>query len=249
MVSNFIRHGLNAVVTGGARRLGAAVALGLAEKGVNVALHYNTSIDDVTQLAADITAKGVKCHPIKGDLSQELTAGALFDKAHDLFGPIDILINNASIFPEDTLADIDANSLHTNVDINALAPLVLGRCLASQKRPGVIINFLDTMIRDYDRKHASYHLSKRMLYSITRMQAIEYAPLLRVNGIAPGLVLPPEDKDESYLERLAHSNPLQSYGGPKGVVDAVLFLLDAVFITGQVIYIDGGRHLKGCMYD
>ncbi len=249
MLNNYIRPGINALVTGGARRLGAAVALSLADKGVNVTLHYNTSYEDVESLAAEITEKGVECISIKGDLSQASTVQSLYDHAREALGPIDILINNASIFPEDILAEVDTQSLHTNVDINALAPLILSRCLASENRPGVIINFLDTMIRDYDRRHVSYHLSKRMLYSITRMQAMEYAPLLRVNGIAPGLVLPPEGKDASYLERLAHTNPLQSYGEPKGVVDAVLFLLDAVFVTGQVIYIDGGRHLKGCMYD
>ncbi len=107
---------------------------------------------------------------------------------------------------------------------------------------------LDSRAFDHDPQHFAYHLSKRTLFAVTRIMAMELAPKVRVNAIAPGLVLPPAGKDESYLARLAHTNPLQSYGGPQDVVDALLFLLRSRFITGQVLYIDGGRHLKGAFY-
>ena len=135
-----------------------------------------------------------------------------------------------------------------NVNVNALAPFLLSRAFAAQQREGCIINFLDTRIMDYDKTHVSYHLSKRMLFSITRMMALEFAPKVRVNAIAPGLILPPEGKDETYLQDLAPSNPLQTYGGPGDIVEAVLFLLRGRYITGQVVYVDGGRHMLGGVY-
>ncbi len=113
----------------------------------------------------------------------------------------------------------------------------------------MVVNFLDTMIRDYDKKHVPYHVSKKVLQDLTRMMAVEYAPKLRVNAVAPGLVLPPLGKDESYLERLKHTNPLQSYGSGEQIAHAVVFLLTNEFITGQCIYVDGGRNLRGAMYE
>ena len=121
--------------------------------------------------------------------------------------------------------------------------------MAEKGQSGVVVNLLDTMVRDYDRKHVSYHLSKKALHDLTRMMAVEYGPRLRVNGVAPGLVLPPEGKDIAYLEGLKHSNALERIGCPEQIAHAVVFLLTNEFITGQTIYIDGGRHLRGSMYE
>jgi hypothetical protein len=107
---------------------------------------------------------------------------------------------------------------------------------------------LDTRAFDHDPRHFAYHLSKRTLFSLTRIMAAEFAPKIQVNAIASGLILPPEGKDESYLASLAHTNPMQRYGGPRDITEAVLFLLRSTFITGQVIHVDGGRHLKGAFY-
>ncbi len=101
----------------------------------------------------------------------------------------------------------------------------------------------------YDKEHASYHISKRVLVTLTRMLALELAPKIAVNAIAPGLILPPVGEDETYLRRWAHANPLNRWGEPKDIVDAMLFLLGSRFITGQILYIDGGYHMKGHMYD
>ena len=101
---------------------------------------------------------------------------------------------------------------------------------------------------DYDRAHAAYHLSKRMLFTLTRMMALEFAPQIRVNAVAPGLILPPPGQDASFLERMASTNPLGRHGDASDVADAVLFLTGAGFVTGQVIYVDGGRHMKGAVY-
>jgi NAD(P)-dependent dehydrogenase (short-subunit alcohol dehydrogenase family) len=120
---------------------------------------------------------------------------------------------------------------------------VLSREFARLAGRGKIVNLLDTKIIGYDRAHVAYILSKHMLSVLTRMCALEFAPGITVNGVAPGLILPPLGKDENYLEQLARSVPLKRHGGPEDVAKAVVYLLTSDFVTGQVIFVDGGRHL------
>jgi hypothetical protein len=192
--------------------------------------------------------KGVKAWTAQAGLNDPAQARALFDEATRLSGGIDFVVNSASVFPESTLAHFTSDELHHVINVNALAPLMLGRALKESNRPGAIVNLLDCMIADFDRKHVAYHLSKRMLYSLTRMMAVEFAPAVRANGVAPGLVLPPAGKGEEYLASLASTNPLNRYGSAEDVAAAVLFLLKSDFVTGQVIFVDGGRNLRGNMY-
>ncbi|MBP8132329.1 MAG: SDR family oxidoreductase [Candidatus Hydrogenedentes bacterium] len=242
-------HGKTALVTGGARRLGAATSLALAEAGAHIVLHYGASGREAAQIAAQVSGHGVRCALVQADLAQPDNVAGLFQRAVDAAGPVDFLINSAAIFPEAALEACTTGKLAENIQINAVAPLRLSLDFAAQGREGCIVNFLDTMVADYDRKHVPYHLSKRMLYTLTRILALECAPKVRVNAVAPGLILPPEGKDEHYLAALAHSNPLQRYGNPRAVTEAVLFLLRSAFVTGQVIFLDGGRHLRGRVYD
>lgn len=241
--------GKTALITGAAMRIGRALALALADRGANVVVHYNRSEEAAAALCEDLRRLGVSAWMVEGDLADSAVVGSLFQRALDRVGPIDILINNASIFEKDTLWESTEQSLHRNFQIHSLAPLALARDFARQARGGHIVNLLDTRVTVYDRKHVSYHLSKRMLLTLTRMLAIELAPAIAVNAVAPGLILPPAGEDESYLEKLAHCNPLHRYGDPTDVTEAVLFLLGSRFVTGQVIYVDGGYHMKGHMYD
>lgn len=241
-------EGKTALVTGAAKRIGEAIARALADHGANVVIHYGTSRSEATDLAAALHRKGVKAWTAQAALDDPAQARALFDEAARLSGGVDFVINSASVFPESTLLDFTPDELNHVLNINAIAPLLLGRALKESQRPGAIVNLLDCMIADYDRKHAAYHLSKRMLHSLTRMMAVEFAPAVRANGVAPGLVLPPVGKDEQYLASLASTNPLNRYGTAEDVAAAVLFLLQSDFITGQVIYVDGGRNLRGGMY-
>lgn len=240
--------GKTALVTGAAKRMGAAVSLALAKAGVNVVIHYRNSREAAESVAKEARAGGVQAWPIAADLAAPHEAEALFDRVLRTAGPIAFLINNASIFPEQRFLEFTAEELHASINVNALAPLLLARCFAAQGREGAIVNFLDSRIADYDRQHVPYHLSKRMLFSLTRMMALEFAPRIRVNAVAPGLVLPPEGKDISYLEALKDTDPLRSYGSTADVCEAVLFLLRSGFVTGQVIFVDGGRHLQGSVY-
>lgn len=241
--------GKTALVTGAAKRLGRAIALALAQQGADIVVHYNQSEEAAQALCAELKSMGTSAWKLQADLSDADQAQALFQAAATRAGPMDILVNNASIFDRETLWETTGPSLWRNLQIHSLAPLTLARALAEQHRPAQIVNLLDTRVTAYDREHASYHISKRVLLTLTRMLALELAPTVTVNAVAPGLILPPAGQDESYLEKLAHCNPLNRYGNPRDVADAVLFLLHGRFITGQVIYVDGGYHMKGHLYD
>ncbi len=237
-----------ALVTGAARRLGRAAAIALAGKGADLVLHYHESADAAAATVEQARALGVRAWIVRADLSNPDGAARLFDDAVAAAGQIDFLVNNASIFPADRLDGTTWEILAENIKVNAWAPMVLTRAFAAQDHEGAVVNLLDARVHDYDSEHLSYHLGKRMLHALTRIAALEYAPKIRVNAVAPGLILPPEGKDDAYLQALAHTNPLQRIGCEEYVTDAILFLLQSPFITGQTIYVDGGRHMKGNVY-
>ncbi|MFO7936066.1 MAG: SDR family oxidoreductase [Kiritimatiellia bacterium] len=241
--------GKTALVTGSAARIGRSIAVKLAEEGADVIVHCNHSLKEAGETAGMIRNKGCRSAVIRFDLSRIEEVASFFSEAREAAGGnIDILINNASIFEKGHPDTLTADEFYRNMNIHALAPLQLCQCLASQKTGGDIINMLDTRILECDNEHAAYHLSKRTLFSLTRMLAKEFAPEIRVNGIAPGLVLPPPGRDDSYLRERAHRLPLNRHGTAADVSDAVTYLLKSSFVTGQVIYIDGGKHLRGNSY-
>ena len=239
-----------ALVTGAAKRIGRAVALALAEAGADVVVHYRGSRGEAEATASLIRQAGRRAWCVQADLADGDQAAALLARAAEAAsGPVDILVNSASAFTADTVMDFTPQSLLASVQLHAMAPLVLARAFATQRIPaGDIVNFLDSRMEDYDRRHVSYHLGKRMLWAITRMLAMELAPAIKVNAVAPGLILPPEGRDEQYLAGLAHTNPLNRVGSVGSVAAAVRMLVESDFITGQVIYIDGGRHMRGNFY-
>ena len=240
--------GKTALVTGAAKRLGRDLALALAAEGARVVVHYNTSASEAEDTARQLRAKDTQAWTLQADLSDARQVEVLFPRAVEMAGPMDILVNNASIFPKSRLETLTPEELHESLGINTLAPLVLSRAFAAQRREGSILHLLDARMMDHDAGHAAYHLSKRMLFTLMRMMALEFAPLVRVNAVAPGLVLPPPGETEEYLKRLEHTNPLQTHGDSADVTEAALYLLRSRFVTGQVIFVDGGRHMKGSMY-
>jgi NAD(P)-dependent dehydrogenase (short-subunit alcohol dehydrogenase family) len=236
-----------ALVTGGARRLGRAIARLLAEQGASVVLHYRSSRQAAQHTADELAARGAEVELLQADLAEPLAARELVARAAALRGPIDILVNSASVFFEDGFADVDRATLDETLQVNALAPLELCRGLARSERAdrgrGQVVNLLDTRVTGYDPVHFSYGLSKHLLHTLTRQLALELAPGIRVNAVAPGLVLPPPGKDRRYLQARAPTVPLQTAGDAPDVVRAVRFLLESPFVTGQVIFVDGGAHL------
>lgn len=232
-----------ALVTGAARRLGRAVTRALSGRGAGVVIHYGGSRAEAEALAEELRGKQQEAWTVQADLADPEQAESLAARAIEAAGRLDILVNNASIFEPDTLAKVRFEEVMKNAAVNAWAPFVLSRSFAERVERGGIVNFLDTRILGGDERHVSYILSKHLLAVLTRMTALAFAPKVRVNAVAPGLILPPPGEDESYLERLAERVPLKRHGGERDIVEAVLYLVQAEFVTGQVLFVDGGRHV------
>jgi pteridine reductase len=233
-----------ALITGASRRIGRAIAIALAEEGVHVVAHDRRQVEHETlKVCEEVKDCGAKSWNVMADLEKPEEYEALVADALKAAGSLDLLINNASLFLPNTLMDMGFGDVTRHMQVNAWAPLVLSREFSRLAGRGKIINILDTRINGYDFAHTAYILSKHMLLMLTKMCAVEFAPNITVNGVAPGLILPPEGKDEHYLDQLAQTVPLKQHGGPKDISDAILYLLKSDFVTGQIIYVDGGRHL------
>jgi NAD(P)-dependent dehydrogenase (short-subunit alcohol dehydrogenase family) len=252
--------GRTALITGAAKRVGRSIAHALAGEGANIIVHYNTSASQAETLVAELQDRGVKAWALQAPLDDPTQIKRLWDQALGCVPQehISLLVNNASIFPSDTLGSLDLQSLEENLRVNALAPLRLIRLFAEQGRGGragqgrresrCVVNLLDSRIGGFMKKHVSYALSKRVLFSLTRMLALELAPDVRVNAVAPGMILPPEGQSGEELERLAARAPLARWGVPEDVASAVVFLMRNDYLTGQVIYTDGGAFMKEDLY-
>ncbi len=236
--------GKTALITGASKRIGRALAIALAEEGVNIVAHDRKSLESETvKVCGEVSDCGAKSWNVSADLEKPEEYETLVARSIRAAGSLDILVNNASIFLPNTVMDVGFGDVTRHMQINAWTPFVLSREFARLVGRGKIINLLDTNISGHDHAHVAYILSKQMLASLTRICALEFAPGIAVNGVAPGLILPPNDKDETYLENLSKAVPLKRHGGPEDVSEAALYLLKSDFVTGQVIYVDGGRHL------
>ncbi len=241
-------RGKTVLVTGAAKRIGKAVALALADAGSNVVIHYNRSERESEDTADHVRRHGVSAWTVRANLSDSSETASLVDNVLDMTGAIDCLVNSASVFPESTVDSIGASSLADVVGVNALAPLVLSRAFARRAGTGAIVNILDNRIDRIDTVHAEYQLSKGMLHTLTLMTAVEFAPRIRVNAVAPGLILPPPGHDAAYLGNLTGRTLLGRHGSPDDIAGAVLYLLTAPFVTGQILVVDGGENLKRAAY-
>ncbi len=239
----FNLKGKTALITGAARRIGRSLALELARQGANLVIHYGRSEAEARKVREEAVNLGVKAHLVKADLGKPDSCENLIENTVMEAGRLDILINNASVFPANSIQAASVDDLNNVMQVNAWAPFLLSRSFAQRIGRGKIVNILDTRITGFDFDRFTYYLSKKMLETLTRSLALGFSPNMTVNAVAPGLILPPEGKDLSYLERLKGTVPLKRYGSVSDVVDAVLFLLRSDFITGQVIYVDGGKHL------
>lgn len=235
--------GKTALVTGAAKRIGREIALSLGNSGVNVVIHYRSSAGKAEKLKQIIEDSGVNAWVTQATFSKETDYSKLISNVKEVAGNIDFLVNNASIFPKADLKGLGVDDLEKNIQINSWAPFALTRSFFNQFDSGKVVNLLDTRIAGYDWNHVGYYFSKVLLARMTKMMAIRFAPDFFINGVAPGLVIPPEGLTESYLEERVDRVPLSKYGDESDVAESVIFLLGANFITGQIIYVDGGRNL------
>jgi pteridine reductase len=238
-------RGRTVLVTGAAHRIGRSLALALAEAGAGVVVHFNRSEEEAVGLRDVILGEGGRCWLVRADLEREDEVERLVEDAVRAAGrPIDALVNNAAIFPTDTLATVSRESLWRCMSVNAWAPFALCRAFARQAARGHVVNLLDAKLEGYRFSHVAYQASKQVLAMLTRMLALDLAPGITVNAVAPGLVLPPPGRDERWLDREAREAvPLARPGTLREIADAVLFLLGSDYLTGQVLYVDGGVHL------
>ncbi|HVS01254.1 MAG TPA: SDR family oxidoreductase [Thermoanaerobaculia bacterium] len=239
--------GKNALVTGGAHRLGRAVALALGAAGCHVAVHYRTSAEPAEAVGEELRGLGVEAVSLAADLADADACGGLIARAVAALGPLHLLVNNAAIFPPGDLATTTAESWDQQLAVNLRAPFLLSRAFAAQlpaDAEGSIVNLADARAHRPGRDHLAYRVSKAGLAHLTQLLALELAPRVRVNAIAPGAILPlAGETEEELLTRLGEQIPLRRVGGAEAVVEAMLYLLRASFATGVVLRLDGGEYL------
>lgn len=237
-------RGKTALVTGASKRIGRHIALALARHGMNIVIHYNHSEAEAHELRDLLVEQGLRAWTVQADFRNPAEAGSLIDRALELSGPPDLLVNNASNFDQERIGQLDFETLVQSMAVNAWAPFALSRDFCEKLGQGKIVNLIDSRVDDYDFRHTGYILAKTVLHKMTEMLALQYAPQVAINGIMPGLILPPPGKDETYLDSLTDTVPLQRHGDPDDLAEAVVFLARSTFLTGTLIYVDGGRHLK-----
>jgi NAD(P)-dependent dehydrogenase (short-subunit alcohol dehydrogenase family) len=226
--------------------VGGAIALGLAQAGCDLALHYHRSGAEAGKVADAARALGVLVVLLEADLADPSAVESLVSRVGDL-APVRVLVNSAAAFPEDRLADITADRWDATLAVNLRAPVLLTRAFAAalpEDAEGAVVNVTDWRSRRPYRDHFSYSVSKGALDTFTRAAAEALAPRVRVNAVALGAILPPPGKDSAYLKDLAREIPMRRVGGTDPVVEAVLFLLRNPFITGEILRVDGGAHLR-----
>jgi NAD(P)-dependent dehydrogenase (short-subunit alcohol dehydrogenase family) len=235
-----------ALVTGAPNRLGAAMCLALARVGYAVVIHHRGGTEDAKSLAQTIAAQGARAATLKADLAIRHQRRALVARAEKFFGPVTVLVNNASSFAPDAVADLDEALWDAHFAIHLEAPAFLARDVAAQLPAGVegnIVNIIDERVLRLTPNYFSYTLSKAALWTMTQTMAQSLAPRLRVNAIGPGPTLKEKGQSDAAFKRSQAASPLGYGANPGDVADALLYLLSARSVTGQMIALDGGRHL------
>ena len=233
-----------ALITGGSDRIGKAVAIHLAKQGYHLVLHYNSAKEKAENLQMHIESTyKVKVELLQINFLKENDFNHIFEDFKNKNITSEVLVNCASDFISSSFNEQGSELFDKEMTINLKIPYLLTKAFARVFGKGNIINFVDTKVAKNKTVHLDYILSKKLLKDFTKISAVELAPNIRVNAIAPGLILPPEGKDESYLLNLAKDIPLKTIGNLDEILKAFQFILDSYFFTGQILYIDGGEHL------
>jgi pteridine reductase len=234
-----------ALITGGAKRVGRAITEHLADKGWNVIIHYNRSAEDAITLVQDLSTKYPKqlFSSVTANLANSHEVVSLIPNIVGKRGPFDLLVNNASVFDKAYFKATSEELFDKQIDVNFKSPFFLMRDFAKACKKGNIINFVDTRITTNKSDYSAYSLSKKALWEATKMAALEFAPKIRVNAIAPGVTLAPEGEGEEYLQKLAQNIPMKKPGGIPPILNSVDYILGNDHLTGQLLFADGGENL------
>ncbi len=232
-----------ALVTGGAVRIGRAVAIALAEAGYDIALHFNSSVAEAEQTAKTIKGLGQKCEVFQCDLNDNGKMRGLIGRVYEQFSNINLLINNASIFERAGFRQTDEDIFDRHININFRAPFFLTQDFATTCKKGQIINILDTNITKVGNRYFAYLLSKKALYEFTRMAARDLGPDIKVNALAIGATELSQDIPEGYVESRREKLPLKQISSLDDITSNLQWLLRSRNVTGQTLFVDGGENL------
>ena len=235
-----------ALVTGGAKRLGRAMSLALAEWGFAVAIHYNGSQSEEEALAEEIIGKKGRAMTVQADLAVEEAVTQIFPTVTKTLGPVGVLVNNASTFSYDLATTATRQNWDYHLEPNLRAPFVLSQDFAKycpKDSQGLIVNMLDQRVWNLSQHFATYTISKSALWTMTQTLAMTLAPKIRVNGIGPGPALPSARQSQDSFDAMCRAVPLERGTTPEEVTRTLRFLLESPAITGQMIALDGGQHL------
>jgi len=233
-----------ALVTGGAVRLGRAMVLHLAERGYDIALHYETSEESAEQTADSAREEGVRCETYSANFTNFDTMAPLMDRVLSDFDSLNLLVNSAANFIQESLEATSDSTLTDTININLTAPFVLMREYKKKVNGGLIINILDERILRRVPTFGAYSVSKSALAHLTELSAVEWGATVRVNGIAPGLILPPAGQTDEYLTKNAPNIPTKTHGNLSDILRGLDYLIDSPFVNGEILFIDGGESKK-----
>ena len=234
------------LITGASRRIGRAIALGMAEAGFNVAVHYNTSADDAAEVCREIEALGVAATPVFADLTNDKDIRSLIPNVTDALGPLGILVNNASLFEEDDLQAANAELWDNHFQVHVKAPSILSHDFAEQverEKSGLIVNIIDQRIWKLNPNFHSYTMSKSALWAATRTMAQALAPKVRVNAIGPGPTLPSHRQTQEIFDKQVRTLPLEIAPQLDEFARTIRYFAESPSVTGQMIALDSGQHL------
>jgi len=234
-----------ALITGSAARIGREIAFHLADKGWNLALHYRSSSTDISDLLAKLGTSfaGQYFDSFQADFEDIESTEKLIYNVIKQFGHLDLLINNASVFEPSRMRKTSPDLLIRHMMVNYVSPFILIRDYANYATNGQIINIADTRITNNQGTYFAYSLSKKSLWDLTKMAALELAPHFRVNAIAPGAVLAPVGKDNGYLDKVAKITPMKTPSEIISILKSIDYIIENNHLTGQLIFCDGGAHL------
>lgn len=234
-----------ALITGASKRIGKSLSEHLAEGGWNIIIHYNTSGEAAKQLASILLSKfpTQRFEAVQANLSKINEVAGLIPKVVSEFGRFDLLVNNASVFDKSYLQETSIELFDNQLDVNLKAPFFLMRDFANYCKKGNIVNFVDTRVTSNKSNFAAYSLSKKGLWDLTQMAALELSPEIRVNAIAPGVTLAPGGEDENYLQNMAKGIPMKRPGGVDPILKSMDYIIQNDYLTGQLLFADGGENL------
>ncbi len=234
-----------ALVTGGARRLGRELSLALARAGADVVVNYSRSALEAQEVVREIESFGGRAIPVQADVASGADVRRMMEVIEKLCGGLDIVVNNASTFENVPLLEITESGWDRVMGVNLKGPFLVAQAAEPMLRAhrGLIVNLVDLAGIETWPAYGHHGVSKAGLLHLTRVLARGFAPDIRVNAIAPGTVLPPTDYTPAQVEAIRGRTPLQRIGTPADVVRALLYLIEADYVTGEVMLVEGGRLL------